>query len=461
MEPTHDPCSDLRSFGQLLLTGVLATALSGCTAPGASTSPSGTWAPITAEEASLVLYAPGLSSPRVSFTRMVDGFKIFELGHWRPATSAFPEAKIIVFRFSSMAPSGMTFIHEPPLEARIKGSFGGESIETKSAQKFRNALGSLEYMLFTRDGATQCVFMRQFGDTYSDQRDYFSDGSTGHGDIMIRGYYCLAPTQQLSQSTLERFLGGIGLKGFGVPVEPADLALTATSVAASAAAGALRRSTRSGAYPYRVKFTSMVLRSSGGQELADDLSEISLDQGRFFVYVGWAGLSKHEHHSELRVFDGEGNQVKASDYTFTPTSERWNTWWSYVIDPDVDRPGTWKFLVKLDGEDLVEKTLPVRSVASTSPRSGMSAASRDAAFRHYRLFDEGSEYKIFVQAQEGAWAWRVRESFHAARLEAMQACHRRRAAGQTAGCRVYAAGNEVVWNMSESERKKVIEKYKH
>ena len=41
---------------------------------------------------------------------------------------------------------------------------------------------------------------------------------------MIRGYYCLAPGLQLSQATLERFLTGIGLKGYGVPEQPQDLA---------------------------------------------------------------------------------------------------------------------------------------------------------------------------------------------------------------------------------------------
>ena len=177
-----------------------------------------------ADEASLVLYAPGLGAPRVSFERMVEDFTIFELGHWRPAAGASPEAEMILLRINSIAPSGMTFVREPPLEERIRQWFPSDSIDMGAGGKYKNVLGEVEYQRFTRDGATECVFMRQFGDTFSDQRDYFSDGTTGHGNIMIRGYYCVAPFYELSQRTLRRFLTGIGLKGFGVPEKPRGLA---------------------------------------------------------------------------------------------------------------------------------------------------------------------------------------------------------------------------------------------
>jgi hypothetical protein len=177
------------------------------------------------DEASLVLYAPGLDDPRVNFKRKYKDLKVYEFGHWRPAVGTSPEAKIILFRFKSVAPSSMTFVREPPLEERIRRWLGSENIEMGASGKYRNVLGGMEYARFTRDGATQCVFMRQYGDTFSDQRGYFSDGSTGHGNIMIRGYYCVAPFHPLSQATLERFLAGIGLKGFGVPEKPDDLAL--------------------------------------------------------------------------------------------------------------------------------------------------------------------------------------------------------------------------------------------
>jgi hypothetical protein len=258
MEPISAKSSFSRSLRCLLLTGVVAKGLLGCAEPGQSSSSQGSWEPIPTDEASLVLYAPGLESPRVQFTRMVDGFTMYEMGHWNPATGGSPVAEIVVLRISSSAPSGMTFVREPPLEERIKGWFGENNVETESVAKFKNVLGPLEYMRFTRYGAIQCVFMRQYGDTFSDQRDYFSDGSTGHGNIMIRGYYCVAPNRELSQSTLERFLTGIGLKGFGVPAKPANLGLIADHIAACAAARGLRGPALGDASSYQATFASMV-----------------------------------------------------------------------------------------------------------------------------------------------------------------------------------------------------------
>ena len=177
-----------------------------------------------ADEASLVLYAPGLDTPRVSFKRKLDGFTIYEQGNWRPAVGDYPEAHLILLRINSIAPSGMTFVREPPLEARTKQWLHSNGVEMGAGGRYENVLGGLEYQRFTRAGVAECVFMRQFGDTFSDQRDYFSDGTTGHGNIMIRGYYCVAPFYELSQRTLRRFLTGIGLKGFGVPEKPRGLA---------------------------------------------------------------------------------------------------------------------------------------------------------------------------------------------------------------------------------------------
>ena len=459
MESTTGQSSFLRVSRCLAVVGVVIAGFSGCAAPGTSTPRD--WEPISADEASLVLYAPGLGSPRVSFKRRIDGLKVYELGHWRPTVGASPEAKIILFRFKSVAPSSMTFVREPSLEERIRRWLSSENIEMGASGKYRNVLGGMEYARFTRDGATQCVFMRQFGDTYSDQRGYFSDGSTGHGNIMIRGYYCVAPFYELSRDTLEGFLAGIGLKGIGVPEEPLDLTLTAAPIAGAAAASGQRQSASSGAFPYAVKFTSMVLRASTGSKLADDLEQVSLDHGRVYIHVRWRGLTMERHRAELRVFDGGGHKVKTSDYAFPPASPHWETWWSYNIDPDVDDPGSWRFEIDLDDETLVQKTLTVIPPARGPARSGTTTASRDAALGAYQNFIEAPRYKAFVRNDDGAWAWRIRETFYSAQLEAIQACQERsREGGQPPMCRIYAAGADIIWNLSEKEREDVIKAYK-
>jgi hypothetical protein len=391
---------------------------------------------------------------------MVEDFQIFEMGHWRPTFGTSPEAEMILFRYKPIAPAGMTFVNEPPLDERIRQWLHSESIDIGAGGKSENVLGEVEYLRFTRGDATECVFMRQYGDTFSDQRDYFPSGSMGHGNIMIRGYYCVAPFQELSQKTLERFLSGIGIKGFGVPEKPQDLALPGLPAAVVASAGILRKSARSEAFPYAVTFTSMVYKTSAGQELADELNEVSLDHGRMYVYLQWEGLTKERHIVELRVYDGAGKNVGASDYEFTPTSTRWNIWLPYDIDPDVDQSGRWRFEADLDGELLVEMPLIVTPSEYSVVRSGSNEVSRDTAFHDYRMIDEASNYKIFIQNLDGAWAWRVRETFYAAQDEAMGACHKRAWENKQPGvCRVYAAGDTVVWDMSPKEREIVIKAY--
>ena len=59
-----------------------------------------------------------------------------------------------------------------------------------------------------------------------------------------------------------------------------------------------------------------------------------------------------------------------------------------------------------------------------------------------------------------AWAWQARESFYSAWREALRDCHKRsKEDGQPGECRVYAAGDDVVWDMSEKEREDIIKAY--
>lgn len=454
MESIVGDARPARAVRSVVLTGALILGLTGCATAGTSTTTD--WEPISADEASLVLYAPGLAAPRVDFEHKIEGLRALERGHWRPTVGAFPEAEIVLFRFTSSAPSGMTWVREPTLDERVEKWLWSDSIETGAGGKARSPLGEVEYLRFTRNGATECVFMRQYGDTFSDQR-----APESHGNIMIRGYYCLAPGERLSQSTLRRFLAGVGLEGYKVPATSRDLTLPGQTSTAVTERSVQRRSVRSDAFPHAVRFTSMVFTTADGHEIANEFDEVSLDHGRVYVYLKWRGLSKISHMARLRVFDGAGRQVMTSDYTFTPRSPRWSNWWPYTIDPDVDQPGSWRFEVELDGEMLVERHLVVTSSTYGPARSGTTAESREDAFRAYQMFNGAGEHKVFARNEDTAWAWRSGKVFYTAMSEAMQSCQdRSREAGQPALCRIYAAGNDVVWDMSENEREDLIEVYK-
>jgi hypothetical protein len=68
--------------------------------------------------------------------------------------------------------------------------------------------------------------------------------------------------------------------------------------------------------------------------------------------------------------------------------------------------------------------------------------------------------KVFVRSEGTAWAWRSGITFYTAMGEAMRACQdRSREVGQPELCHVYAAGDEVVWEMSENDREEAVKAY--
>jgi len=76
------------------------------------------------------------------------------------------------------------------------------------------------------------------------------------------------------------------------------------------------------------------------------------------------------------------------------------------------------------------------------------------------MFDEAFKYKIFVQSEAGAWAWRVRETVYAAQDQASRACLKRsREVGLPGVCRIFAAGDDIVWNLPDKDRLDIIRAY--
>ncbi len=151
----------------------------------------------------------------------------------------------------------------------------------------------------------------------------------------------------------------------GKPLDDSDMAVILEGIEIGAGeprAGRTQRprTTTSGAYPYEAVFTSMVFKTQGGQELADELDEIALNHGLIYLYIKWRGLSQAEHRADLTITDGEGREVHSTYYAFTPRTDNWNNWWDYRIDAENDAPGRWTFAVLLDGEPVFERYLTVR-----------------------------------------------------------------------------------------------------
>jgi hypothetical protein len=109
-----------------------------------------------------------------------------------------------------------------------------------------------------------------------------------------------------------------------------------------------------------------------------------------------------------------------------------------------------RLLTEVEQSIVADRYQPLRSVEE----------SLDVAFRAYQKTDGVSKDKVFIRNEGGAWAFEARESFYSAWRAALKDCHRRsKDYGQPGECRVYAAGEDIVWDMSKSERDAVIKAY--
>jgi hypothetical protein len=94
------------------------------------------------------------------------------------------------------------------------------------------------------------------------------------------------------------------------------------------------------------------------------------------------------------------------------------------------------------------------SIEGTAPL-GSSALG---GFGGYQSAYDLEQFKVFVYADDGAWAYRMESTYEDALRFAMDACdgHARR----RGLCRLFAVGDIIVWEMSDEERDSVVEKYR-
>jgi hypothetical protein len=91
----------------------------------------------------------------------------------------------------------------------------------------------------------------------------------------------------------------------------------------------------------------------------DDITEISIDAKRVFIFVSWRGLTNDQHLHACKIFDGQGRRVENDTMQFTPTRRVWRAWNWHDFNQSVDAPGDWNFQVFLDGRQVIDKNLKV------------------------------------------------------------------------------------------------------
>lgn len=102
-------------------------------------------------------------------------------------------------------------------------------------------------------------------------------------------------------------------------------------------------------------FTSQLLDA----EPVDYLDSAYLSDGKIFIYLKWKDLDTRLYDVENFIYDGNNRLVGHSKYGFKPSDSKWRSWTKYNFRSNIDYPGNWRFVVKLDGEKVLEKMLYV------------------------------------------------------------------------------------------------------
>jgi len=102
-------------------------------------------------------------------------------------------------------------------------------------------------------------------------------------------------------------------------------------------------------------FTSQLIDA----QPTDSLESAYLSDGKIFIFLKWQDLDSRLYDVESFIYDGNNRLVGHSKYGFKPSNSNWRSWTKYNFRSNIDQPGNWRFVVKLDGDKILERTLYV------------------------------------------------------------------------------------------------------
>lgn len=85
------------------------------------------------------------------------------------------------------------------------------------------------------------------------------------------------------------------------------------------------------------------------------------DTHRIVLYTRWSELEDRLYLKEVRVYDPFDALIATWYYEFTPVEGKFNTWYWWYLRKYQDQPGTWRFVVHLDGEPAFENQIVVEA----------------------------------------------------------------------------------------------------
>jgi len=90
-------------------------------------------------------------------------------------------------------------------------------------------------------------------------------------------------------------------------------------------------------------------------------SIFSIVDHQAYFYIYWFDLIPFkEYLVTWRLYDENGELMTMRKLEINPEKSNWQTWSRYTFDRNIDKPGKWNIIVKLNNEDVVSKTFEVK-----------------------------------------------------------------------------------------------------
>jgi len=192
--------------GGTFLFGILALILSGC----AGTA-------VTGDDYALVAHPPGLEYVAPTITKKEFEKSFFERYQWTYRPGGWPAADLVFRRIKDIYRGSRTYVRSKSLAEGIDEYFSTREITLGSKGKTKNVLGEVNFRYFSVDTVADCIFIEQGISRFSDQVELYS-GADPLGDMIVRGWYCLKPSEPNQYALFRQFMDSIGIYGYAVPI---------------------------------------------------------------------------------------------------------------------------------------------------------------------------------------------------------------------------------------------------
>jgi len=186
---------------------LLALAASALTGACSQTDIGTEYVEVSEQEAGLQFYGPGLAGGYRQFlTGQDEHYVRHTSAAYGPKSGEFPFARM----FYSETPPDRYFARTMPVEDTLEQWFSDKTIVVGEISSAVNAIGRIDFVTVTVDGAACVVWLQAFGE---------KEG-TGAGTGVINGFYCRGYGSMMSASEAERIVKLVGHRKYGEVAPP-------------------------------------------------------------------------------------------------------------------------------------------------------------------------------------------------------------------------------------------------